>query len=45
LVKTGDLSATLETTKVASIAANGRIEVQNQGDVPLVLMIYVVEGR
>ena len=45
LAKTGDLSTTLDTTKVASIAANGKIEVQNQGDVPLVMMMYVVEGR
>jgi hypothetical protein len=45
LVKAGDLSARLDTTKVASIAAKGRLEVQNQGDVPLVMMIYVVEGR
>jgi len=45
LVKAGDLSAMLDTTKVASITANGKIEVQNQGDVPLVMMIYVVEGR
>jgi hypothetical protein len=45
LAKTGDLSTMLDTTKVASIAVNGKIEVQNQGEVPLVLMIYVVEGR
>ena len=45
LAKMGDLSTTLDATKVASIAANGKIEVQNQGDVPLVMMIYVVEGR
>jgi hypothetical protein len=45
LAKTDDLSAKLDTTKVASIAVNGKIEVQNQGDVPLVMMIYVVEGR
>jgi hypothetical protein len=45
LAKTGGLSTTLDTTKVASIAVNGKIEVQNQGDVPLVMMIYVVEGR
>lgn len=45
LAKTGGLSTTLDTTKVASIAVNGKIEVQNQGDVPLVVMIYVVEGR
>jgi len=45
LAKMGDLSATLDATKVASIAADGKIEVQNQGDVPLVMMIYIVEGR
>jgi hypothetical protein len=45
LAKAGDLSAMLDTTKVASITANGKIEVQNQSDVPLVMMIYVVEGR
>jgi hypothetical protein len=45
LVKAGDLSTTLDTAKVASIAVNGKIELQNQGDVPLVMMIYVVEGR
>jgi hypothetical protein len=45
LAKTGDLSAPLDTTKVVSIAANRKIEVQNQGDVPLVMMIYVVGGR
>jgi hypothetical protein len=45
LARTGDFSATLDTTKVTSIIANGKIEVQNQGDVPLVMMIYVVEGR
>jgi hypothetical protein len=45
LAKTGDLSTKLDTAKVASIAVNGKIEVQNQGDVPLVMMIYVVEGR
>ena len=45
LAKTGDLSTTLDTANVASIAANGKIEVQNQGDVPLVMMMYVVEGR
>jgi hypothetical protein len=45
LAKTGDVSATLDATKVTSIAVNGKIEVQNQGDVPLVMMIYVVEGR
>jgi hypothetical protein len=45
LAKTGDLSMRLDTAKVASIAVSGRIEVQNQGDVPLVMMIYVVEGR
>jgi hypothetical protein len=43
--ETGDLSTTLDTTKVASIAVNGKIEVQNQGDVPLVMMMYVLEGR
>jgi hypothetical protein len=45
VAKTGDLSMTLDTTKVASIAVNGKIQLQNQGDVPLVVMIYVVEGR
>ena len=45
LAKTGDLSTTLDTANVASIAANGKIEVQNQGAVPLVMMMYVVEGR
>jgi hypothetical protein len=45
LAKTGGLSTTLDTTKVASMAVNGKIEVQNQGDVPLVMMMYVVEGR
>ena len=45
LAKTGDLSTKLDTAKVASIAANGIIEVQNQGEVPLVMMMYVVEGR
>ena len=45
LAKMGDLSTTLDTANVASIAANGNIEVQNQGDVPLVMMMYVVEGR
>jgi len=45
LAKTGDLSTILDTTKVASIAANGKLELQNQADVPLVLMFYVVEGR
>jgi hypothetical protein len=45
LAKTGGLSTTFDTAKVASITVNGKIEVQNQGDVPLVMMIYVVEGR
>jgi hypothetical protein len=45
LAKSGDLSTTLDPANVASIAANGKIELQNQGDVPLVLMMYVVEGR
>ena len=45
LAKTGNVSATLDATKVTSIAVNGKIEVQNQGDVPLVMMMYVVEGR
>jgi hypothetical protein len=45
LAKTGDLSTTLDPANVASIAANGKIELQNQGDVPLVMMIYVVGGR
>lgn len=45
LAKTGDVSATLDPTKVTSIAVNGKFEVQNQGDVPLVMMMYVVEGR
>jgi hypothetical protein len=45
LARTGDLSTALDTASVASIAANGKIEVQNQGEVPLVLMMYVVEGR
>jgi hypothetical protein len=45
LAKTGDVSTTLDPAKVASIAANGKIELQNQGDVPLVLLMYVVEGR
>jgi hypothetical protein len=45
LAKTGDLSTTLDAGKVATIAVNGKIEVQNQGEVPLVMMMYVVEGR
>ena len=45
LAKTGDISTPLDPAKVASIAANGKIELQNQGDVPLVLLMYVVEGR
>jgi hypothetical protein len=45
LARTGDLSTALDTNKVASIAVNGKIEVQNQGDVPLVMLMYVVEGR
>jgi hypothetical protein len=43
--KTGDISATLDTTNVASVAANGKIELQNQSDAPLVMTIYIVEGR
>ena len=45
LAKTGDVSTALDPAKVASLAANGKIELQNQGEVPLVLMMYVVEGR
>jgi hypothetical protein len=41
----GDRSATLDVANVASMAADGAIEVQNKGETPLVMMIYVVEGR
>ncbi len=43
--KTGDISATFDTTNVASIVANGKIEVQNQSESALVMMVYIVEGR
>ena len=43
--KRGDRSAGLDVANVASIAADGPIDVQNQGEIPLVMMIYIVEGR
>ena len=44
-VKMGDRSVTLDVVNVASMPADGPIEVQKQGDAPLVMMIYVMEGR